>query len=187
MPEPEQPYGPACEVWLTQDNMLIRCMIVREDESTADFPIDSMTMRGAQREVAGDLIRAGYEPAGRWKYEAEDQAMRRFKADGSLMTGCQDARGNRAKLAGERVEVYDPAQDRMTAFWGEPLASIRDGQHMVAYLTPKGKIVLTGEGQDDPRDLLGVYDGYEDFAKRTGFEWSVLSDVGGALAEISDR
>jgi hypothetical protein len=39
------------------------------DERTDAFDIDSLSMRGAQREVTGFLIEQGYTPAGRWEIE----------------------------------------------------------------------------------------------------------------------
>ena len=57
------------EVWLSQENMQVTCRIVREDESTTSWRIDSLTIRGAEREVTGDLISRGYRPAGRWETE----------------------------------------------------------------------------------------------------------------------
>jgi hypothetical protein len=73
------------EVWLRQDNMQINCMVVHEDETTHSLEIDSLSMRGAQREITGWLISDGYEPVGRWQVEHDDSAMqaaetvRRFK------------------------------------------------------------------------------------------------------------
>jgi hypothetical protein len=45
----------------------------------------ALSMRGAQREISGRLIREGYEPVGRWQVEHDDssmqavETMRRFK------------------------------------------------------------------------------------------------------------
>jgi hypothetical protein len=73
------------EVWLTQKNLDVTCMVVKEDETTSQLDVDSLSMRGAQREVTGYLIAAGYSPIGRWQYDenaAEDmigrESMRRF-------------------------------------------------------------------------------------------------------------
>ena len=45
------------EVWLTQENMEVNCMVVREDESTDNsLDVVSLSMRGAQREITGTLI-----------------------------------------------------------------------------------------------------------------------------------
>lgn len=67
------------EVWLRQDNMQVSCMIVREDETTSEYEVNSMSMRGAQRELTGWLIRDGYEPVGRWQDEADSETVRRFR------------------------------------------------------------------------------------------------------------
>jgi hypothetical protein len=73
------------EVVLTQSNMQVYCRVVREDESTYELPIDSLSMRGAQREITGYLIAKGYAPVGRWEVEAQDddgqaiETIRRFK------------------------------------------------------------------------------------------------------------
>jgi hypothetical protein len=74
------------EVWLTQQNLEVKCMVVRDDETTYPLSINSLSMRGAQREITGWLINEGYEPVGRWQLESDDNAMdgpvetmRRFK------------------------------------------------------------------------------------------------------------
>jgi hypothetical protein len=43
--------------------------------------IDSLSMRGAQREITGWLIKQGYKPDGRWAAEAgvDHETWRRFK------------------------------------------------------------------------------------------------------------
>jgi hypothetical protein len=74
------------EVWLTQNNLDVTCTVVREDESTEPLDIDSLSMRGAMREITGYLIEKGYKPVGRWSNEAMDnngaavEVMRRFKS-----------------------------------------------------------------------------------------------------------
>jgi hypothetical protein len=75
------------EVWLTQQNMTVTCKVVHEDESTQELDINSLSMRGAQREITGWLISQGYKPDGRWTTEVEDdhvdygpsECWRRFK------------------------------------------------------------------------------------------------------------
>ena len=54
------------EVWLTKRNIAVTCMVVREDESTEELDVDSLSMRGAQREITGRLAGMGYSPSGRW-------------------------------------------------------------------------------------------------------------------------
>ncbi len=67
------------EVWLRQDNMQVKCMVVYEDESTSEPDVDSLSMRGAQREMTSRLIGEGYEPAGRWKQQADGETCRQFR------------------------------------------------------------------------------------------------------------
>jgi hypothetical protein len=75
------------EVWLTQQNMTVTCRVAHEDESTEELSIDSLSMRGGQREITGWLIKQGYKPDGRWvtEEEADDvdygpsETWRRFK------------------------------------------------------------------------------------------------------------
>jgi hypothetical protein len=67
------------EVWLTQENMEVACMVVREDESTDVLDVLSLSMRGAQREITGNLIDVGYKPDGRWVQEADGETWRRFR------------------------------------------------------------------------------------------------------------
>lgn len=63
--------GPV-EVWLAQRNMAINCTVVHEDEHTDSLDVDSLSMRGAQREITGYLIDQGYKPGCRWTTTATD-------------------------------------------------------------------------------------------------------------------
>jgi hypothetical protein len=67
------------EVWLTQENMKVLGMAVREDESIEELLVISLSMRGAQREISGNLIKVGYKPDGRWVQEADGETWRRFR------------------------------------------------------------------------------------------------------------
>ena len=70
------------EVWLTQRNMEVVCLLVREDESAYHPSVDSLSMRGAQREITGWLVDQGYEPVGRWEYAPDTfngECSRHFK------------------------------------------------------------------------------------------------------------
>ena len=67
------------EVWLWQRNMVIRCNVVYEDEFTFEVDVDSLSLRGAQREITGLLIRIGYTPVGRWVGEVDGETRRQFK------------------------------------------------------------------------------------------------------------
>lgn len=59
------------EVWLSRANMEITCTVVLEDESTSTLDVNSLSMRGAQREMTGYFIAHGYTPVGSWEVEAE--------------------------------------------------------------------------------------------------------------------
>lgn len=72
------------EVWLTQANMVVSYRVVYEDETTSEYDVESLSMRGAQREVTGDLINQGYKPDGRWVTESVEmdqpiETWRRFR------------------------------------------------------------------------------------------------------------
>src|SRR5690242_18337630 len=67
------------EVWLTKKTFEIDCMIVHENESTERIDVDSLSMRGAQREVTGWLLNRGYKPAGRWESVEEGETCRKFQ------------------------------------------------------------------------------------------------------------
>jgi hypothetical protein len=59
------------EVWLSQGNSEITCTVVLEDESTSTLDVNSLSMRGAQREMTGYFIAHGYTPVGSWEVEAD--------------------------------------------------------------------------------------------------------------------
>ena len=88
MTNTETDTGPL-EIWLRQENLAVYCTVVHEDESTSSLSIDSLSMRGAQREITGYMIQMGRQPDGRWVDEVDgeqadeakaDETMRRFKA-----------------------------------------------------------------------------------------------------------
>lgn len=64
---PQEPKTGPVEVWLRQINLEIVCTVANEDESTDQYPVDSLSLRGAQREMTGYFISQGYEPVGRWE------------------------------------------------------------------------------------------------------------------------
>jgi len=70
------------EVWLTQKNMTVTCLVVHEDETTKTLGVDALTMRGAQREITGYLISEGYTPVGRW----EEETSQDIAGDGAIET-----------------------------------------------------------------------------------------------------
>lgn len=73
------------EVWLTQANLQVTCRVISEDETATEYVVDSLSMRGAQREMTSFFIGRGYKPAGRWEAEAVDdegttlESVRRFR------------------------------------------------------------------------------------------------------------
>lgn len=72
------------EVWLRLDDTTITCTVVRDDESTYELDVDSLSMRGAQREMTGYFIDQGYEPADPWQVEVDSrngpvETVRRFQ------------------------------------------------------------------------------------------------------------
>jgi len=80
------------EVWLSQANIEVTCMIVNEDETTKTLQVDTLSMRGAQREITGYLIGQGYKPDGRWETVQMDsgdarETMRRFRPPSDVATG----------------------------------------------------------------------------------------------------
>jgi hypothetical protein len=59
------------EVWLSHANMGITCTVVLEDERTSTLDVNSLSIRGAQREITGYLIAHGYAPVGSWEVQAD--------------------------------------------------------------------------------------------------------------------
>jgi hypothetical protein len=95
MPTDEKPSP--IEVWLSKRNMEIKCMVVREDESVDTIEVDSLSMRGAQREITGWFVSEGYKPVGRWEGEEADtdgfdiESKRQFKLAASCsVDGCSN-------------------------------------------------------------------------------------------------
>ena len=94
------------EVWLSQPNIQVTCRIVFEDESATELNVDSLSMRGAQREMTSYLIGKGYEAAGRWSTEDEDgrETVRQFRRTGPdhLTRARQERNATGAMPGGER-------------------------------------------------------------------------------------
>lgn len=73
------------EVWLTRRNIGITCRVIHEDESADELEVDSLSMRGAQREITAYFKAQGYEPVSRWETEYEnardgsEETVRRFR------------------------------------------------------------------------------------------------------------
>ena len=69
------------EVWLSQPRFTVCCQVVCEDETTQTLDVESLSLRGAEREMTGWFIRHGYKPVGRWKAVegSPTEVARRFK------------------------------------------------------------------------------------------------------------
>jgi len=99
------------EVWLSQSNMSVACRVVFEDETAEPLRIDSLSMRGAQREITAYLIESGYTPVGRWETEAaaEDSAIevsRKFRAAAGMKAELADDNGRRGRVL-EDLHAYN--------------------------------------------------------------------------------
>jgi hypothetical protein len=57
------------EVWLTKKDIAVGAVIYADDVVLWQDDTDSISMRGAQREMTAWLISAGYEPLDRWRVE----------------------------------------------------------------------------------------------------------------------
>jgi hypothetical protein len=68
-----KPVPQALQAVLSRKNIEIFCTLVFEDESVSYPPINSVSVRGAQREITGLLVADGYTPAGRWSGEDLDE------------------------------------------------------------------------------------------------------------------
>ncbi|MCV7177536.1 hypothetical protein [Mycolicibacterium sphagni] len=72
------------EVWLRQKNLAITCEVIHDDETGEDLDVDSLSMRGAQREMTRYLLDQGYTAEGGWEDPVEDddnngrESVRRF-------------------------------------------------------------------------------------------------------------
>jgi hypothetical protein len=62
----------ALQAVLSRKNIEISCTLVFEDESVSYPSPESLSVRGAQREITGLLVKHGYTPAGRWSEEPPD-------------------------------------------------------------------------------------------------------------------
>jgi hypothetical protein len=58
---------------LSRKNIEITGTLVFEDESVSYAAINSMSLRGAQRELTGRLVKHGYTPVGRWSDGQDDE------------------------------------------------------------------------------------------------------------------
>ena len=55
------------EVCLNQPHFTVTCRVVHEDETTQTLDVESLSLRGAEREMTGWFISQGYRPVRRWK------------------------------------------------------------------------------------------------------------------------
>ena len=70
----------AFEIWLRDAAGLgIAGTLVRADETTISFDIDYLSMRGAQREITGAMLRSGHAAVRRWDSTAVGEAVRSFR------------------------------------------------------------------------------------------------------------
>jgi len=105
------------EVWLSQVNLEVRCTVVHQDESTEGLTVDSLSMRGAQREITGYLIAEGYEPVGRWRDEQVDgngdgiETARIFKLKGEQKDG-RPIKSMRDLVGGTQAEAVHRSVER---------------------------------------------------------------------------
>ncbi len=78
--------GTPIEVFLTQQNLEVICLVVHDDETTDSLDVNSLSMRGAMREISGYLIKQGYAAVGRWEETTDSggelpfETVRRFRA-----------------------------------------------------------------------------------------------------------
>jgi hypothetical protein len=73
MSDTKQRTPQALQAILSRKNIQISCTLVLEDESVGYLDVQSLSVRGAQREVTGWLVRSGYTPAGRWSDQDQDE------------------------------------------------------------------------------------------------------------------
>jgi hypothetical protein len=63
------------EIWLRLDGLKVICSIVNPDESVYRRDVESLSLRGAQREISGFLIGNGLRPeSSGWVVEAVDKS-----------------------------------------------------------------------------------------------------------------
>ena len=62
----------ATEVVLTKTNIEITATLYAEDETASELDVNSLSLRGAMREITAYMIRTGYRSVGRWETLDED-------------------------------------------------------------------------------------------------------------------
>ena len=96
----------------------------------------------------------------------------------------RDRRKARAKVTAEgfeRIETYDTMRERDVAFQGRSIGNDPD-RGSEAYLTPKGNIVVVGEGTASDDNLLGIYVSFGQFAS-AGYAYDFVAEVAVTLGE----
>lgn len=88
------------EVIITRKGMSVRAVMHGPADRVSELDVDTLSMRGTQRDLTAGLIRGGYKPLGRWETLAEtddgEEAARLFLCPW---------RGERDPLAEFKAEV----------------------------------------------------------------------------------
>ena len=79
------------EVWLSRPHLDVTCRIVFPDGTAIAVGVDALSILGAQHEMTAWLFEHGYEPAGRWSTQDENdrRTARTFRCQdpGSVLPG----------------------------------------------------------------------------------------------------
>jgi len=106
------------EVWLSRPHLEVTCRIVFPEGTAIAVGVDALSIRGAQHEITAWLIEQGYEPAGRWSTQDQNdrQASRTFHrlGDGGALPGPPPAAPARPRPPGTGPDL-DPAPGRARA------------------------------------------------------------------------
>jgi hypothetical protein len=62
------------EIWLSRPHLEVTCRIVFPDGTVIAVGVDALSLRGAPREMTVWLIEQGYEPAGYWSTQNENDS-----------------------------------------------------------------------------------------------------------------
>lgn len=72
----------AVEVIVTRKGMSLMATLYGPDETAVDLEVNTLSVRGAQRDVTASMIDGGYKPLGRWEtlaeYGDDEEASRLF-------------------------------------------------------------------------------------------------------------
>lgn len=89
------------QVWLTRPDGKLKCKVTFDNSTYADYEIKSQSLRGAEREITGWMIKQGFRPSGDWqgtlqtgttirqfeKQPMSDMAEEHWSKKGTLMNG----------------------------------------------------------------------------------------------------